>query len=485
MIHAFVFLPFLASLFLPLMDDLRFKRWWAAGAALLTFALGVGLWMQGEVNVSLPWLPQLGMTYSVGLGGVSTLLAMVTAFMTLVAVIYAGWRVEKPGTMLWLVLVMETGLLGIFAARDLMLFYIFFEATLIPSLLLLAFYGKAQRLKALFRFAVYTIVGSLLLLLSIIAVLGMGGSPSFAWSDLMQHPLPDAAQRLLFWGFLAAFAVKLPLVPVHGWLADFHEQNHDSGVADLMGTLYKVGGYGLFFWTLPLFPVAMKEFQVPLMVIAATTALYSAWIAFNQTHWKRLLAFAGLSHMGMVGLGIFSLNATAMTGSMYLLAFQGVYMGALFLVLGMLYKRDTQGQEHADLAHRVGQGGWMDQLPVLSGVTMVLWFAAIGVPGLAGFIGEFSILFGSYQVSPWIAFVAGISTIAAAAYALTAYQKTFWEKPQSGRVLSNVLDLSFVESLVVWPCVAVLLCFGVYSAPALELIQPAVKTLVGFLGGVQ
>jgi len=244
-------------------------------------------------------------------------------------------------------------------------------------------------------------------------------------------------------------------------------------VADVMGTLYKVGAYGLFRFGVILFPDAMLELRPILMALAAFTALYAAWIAFSQTDWKRLLAYAGLSHMGLVGLGIFSMNETAMIGALFLLAFQNVYTGALFLAAGMLQERV------GSLSTKVG--GIMTQAGALSGLTMTLWFASIAVPGLAGFIGEFSILLGAYQVSPWLAFLAGLSTIAAAAYALTAYQTTYWQVRPAGAVLAH--DLRDLDWLILGAPVAVAIFFGIYSGPALALVQPVVRAWMNGLGG--
>lgn len=442
--------------------------------AALTLGLGLLIWRGGGADLfSVPWIPALGVTYSVALNGVSLTLALITAFMSFVAVLYASRRVENPGTMLSLVLAMETGLLGIFAAQDLVLFYVFFEDALLPSLLMLAIYGRPSRMRALTQFAAYTLFGSLLMLLAIIGVKYYGGSPTFALADLRQHLVTGSTQTWLYIGFLAAMAVKLPLWPLHAWLPDFHEQNHESGVPDVMGTLYKVGGYGLFQFGLPLFPNASEELRPILMGLAAFTALYAAWIAFRQTDWKRLLAYAGLSHMGLVALGVFSLNETATIGAMYLLAFQNVYTGALFLAVGMLQERV------GSLDTRVG--GVMTQAGALGGMTMALWFASIAVPGLAGFIGEFSIMLGAYQVQPWLTFVAGLSVIAAAAYALTGFQTTFWQGRPFGGV--RVADLRSTEWLVLGLPLAVAIFFGVYSSPALRLIQPAVRSVLSTLGG--
>ncbi|MFC4452907.1 NADH-quinone oxidoreductase subunit M [Deinococcus sonorensis] len=469
MIHVFLFLPMLASLLL-MITPVRWREEVAGFAAAAT--LGIGLWMWGAGGAALfsvGWIPALGVTYSVALDGVSLLLALITALMTFVAIIYTARRIHNPGTMLSLILAMETGLLGIYAARDFVLFYVFFEDALIPALLMLAIYGKTHRMAALIKFGAYTLLGSMLMLVSIIGYKALGGSPSFALSDLIANPVKGAAQTWLYLGFLAAMAVKLPLFPLHAWLPAYHEQNHDSGVADVMGTLYKVGAYGLFRFGVTLFPDASLELRPVLMALAAFTAIYAAWVAFHQTDWKRLLAYAGLSHMGLVGLGIFSLNETAMIGALYLLAFQNVYTGALFLAAGMVQERV------GSLSTRVG--GLMTQAPILSGVTMSLWFASIAVPGLAGFIGEFSVLLGAYQVSPWLAFIAGLSTIAAAVYALSAYQTTYWQARPLGAI--RVLDLQHTEWLVLGAPLAVAIFFGVYSGPALNLIQPVVRALIG------
>ncbi|GHF46349.1 NADH-quinone oxidoreductase subunit M [Deinococcus metalli] len=469
-----IFLPMLGSLLL-LVTPKRWRDEMAGLLSALTLGIGFVLWRAGGSDLlSVQWVPALGITYSTELSGVSLALAMVVAFMSFIAVLYAARRIPNPGTMLALILAMETGLIGIFAARDLVLFYVFFEDALLPSLLMLAIYGKQHRMRALVKFAAYTLFGSLLMLVSIIGIKYLGGSPTFALADLRAHVLPaGSTQTWLYVAFLTAMAVKLPLWPLHAWLPDFHEQNHDSGIPDVMGTLYKVGGYGVFTFGITLFPDASMELRPILMGLAAFTALYAAWIAFHQADWKRLLAYAGLSHMGFVALGVFSLNETAVIGAMYLLAFQNLYTGALFLGVGMLQERT------GSIAVRVG--GVMTQAGALGGLTLALWLASIAVPGLAGFIGEFSILLGAYQVYPWLAFLAGITTIAAAAYALTAFQHTFWQARPPGGI--PVADLVHTEWLILSLPLAVAIFFGVYSAPALNLMQPAVKAVLTALGG--
>lgn len=473
MINILLYLPALAALLLVFTPGAT-KKYIAIAGSLFAFIVNLLLWQQGGAEVtSTPWVPMLGITYTIGLDGVSLLLTLVTSFMSLLCVLYAAFNVERPGPMLANVLLMESGLLGIFASRDLILFYVFFEATLIPALVMLAIYGGPRRVQALTKFAVYTIIGSLFMLLSMIGVKYYSGSETFALADLLAKPLDPRVQTWLLLGFVAAFAVKLPMFPLHGWLPEFHEENHNSGVPDVMGTLYKVGGYGVFRFALPLFPEASEELRFILMALAAFTTLYAAWIAFQQTNWKRVLAYAGLSHMGLVALGVFSMNDIATTGALYLLAFQGVYMGALFLAVGMIYNRTGHVNTNS--------GGIMDDAPVLSGLTMVLWFAAIAVPGLAGFIGEFSIMLGAYQVQPWLAFIAGLSVIAAGAYALTAYQKTYWETKPQGTVALK--DITGLEGLILISAVGVSVIYGIYSSPAINMIRPVVDRIMQGLGG--
>ena len=488
MTHTMLFLPLLGALLL-LLTPRTWREEVAGLFAALTLGLGLWLWRDGGSGLyAAPWIPALGITYSVELSGVSLALALVTAFMSLMAVWYTAKRIPNPGTMLGLILAMETGLLGIFAARDAVLFYVFFEWAMIPGLLMLAIYGGPRRMQALLKFAAYTLLGGLSMLISFILYRSLGGAETFSLyglnltgadgqvrhlSGLLERPVTGPAQTWLYLAFLVAMAIKLPLWPLHAWLPSFHEENHPSGIPDVMGTLYKVGGYGIFLYGITLFPDASLELRPILMALAAFTALYAAWIAFGQTNWKRLIAYAGLSHMGFVALGVFSLNETAVIGAMYLLAFQNFYTGALFMAVGMLQERD------GSLDTRVG--GVMNQAGALGGLTLALWFASIAVPGLAGFIGEFSVLLGAYQVNPWMTGLAALTVIAAAAYALTAFQHTFWEGRPLGAV--RVGDLKQTEWLVLGLPLLVAILFGVYSAPALSLMQPAVRAVLGAVGG--
>jgi NADH-quinone oxidoreductase subunit M len=482
LLNAFIFLPIVgAVLLLALPKTSRATA--ATVIGLVNLALGLFLWLgNAQATFTTDWLPQLGVKYAVALQGSSLLLALVTALMTPIGLYYLSTREDtnRFGGFAPLALAMSGCLIGIFAARDLILFYVFFEATLLPSLFMLGRYGRGARVPALTTMALYTVLSGLLMLAAIIGTKLLGASPTFLLEDMRKGAatLTYGTQVWLFLGFLVAFAVKTPLFPLHNWLPEFHAQNHPSGVNDLMGTLYKVGGYGLFTFAIPLFPAVAAAWQLPLMLLSALTAIYGAWIAFSSRDFKRLLAYAGLSHMGLVALGVFSLNPVGMSGAMYLLAFQGVYSGALFLIVGMLEDRfkalDLEpGERGVDESLTIGQvRGLASSAPAFAGVALTVWFASIGVPGLAGFIGEFSILLGAYQTQPWAAAFAVMTVIASAAFALYAYQRTWYE-----RATHSVPDLRAKEWLVLAPVVAVIVFFGVYSGPALKLIDSSIQAL--------
>ena len=483
LLNVFIFLPLVAGMLLLALPKAARARIGAL-TGLVNLGLGAYLWVaSGKTPFIAEWLPQFGIQYAVQLKGASLLLALVTSLMVPIGLYYLSTREDgrKFGGFASLTLAMTTGLLGIFAARDLMLFYVFFEATLLPSLFLLGRYGRAARVPALTTMALYTVLSGLLMLAAIIATKLLGGSPTFLLEDLQKGAatLPFGTQAWLFAGFLVAFAVKTPLFPLHNWLPEFHAQNHSSGVADLMGTLYKVGGYGLFAFAIPIFPAVAASWQLPLMLLSAFTAVYGAWIAFASKDFKRLLAYSGLSHMGLVALGVFSLNPVGMAGAMYLLAFQGVYSSALFLIVGMLETRFKaalelgDGERALEEVMTVGRiRGIAASAPAFAGVALTVWFASIGVPGLAGFIGEFSVLLGAYQSQPWAAALGTATVIASAAFALYAYQRTWYEKPTH-----SVPDLQLREWLVLAPVLVVIVLFGVYSSPALKLIDSSIQDL--------
>ncbi|GIW27595.1 MAG: NADH-quinone oxidoreductase subunit 13 [Meiothermus sp.] len=471
MIHLGLWLPLLAGLLLFIVPSLG--RTFAVISAAVSLAIAVVLFAgyggQGVAYASqTPFLPEVGVYYAVGLDGAGLLLWIAVSLVVLLGV----WVADVPVRFLALALMMQTGLLGIFAAQDLVFFYAFFEATLIPALLMLWFYGGPDRLRAIYIFALFTLVGSLPMLASIFAVRYLGGAESFLYTDLVAHPLTGQAAALAFLGFLVALAVKTPLFPLHAWLPSFHQQNHPSGLADAMGTLYKVGVFALFKWAIPLMPEGFKEWQGLLLFLAAFGALYAAWLAFSAPDWKTLLAYAGVSHMGVAALGLFSGNMEGTVGALYLLGASMVYGSAMFLFVGLVYKR-TGSLDVLPVR------GLAKHTPALYVLGMFLLMAMIGLPGLSGFPGELMVLLGAYQVSPWLTFLAFLAVIAAAAYALTAFQKLFQETPQA----QAVPDMDSREWGFAAVTVGVLLLMGLYPKLFTAYLEPLGKTIAALFGG--
>ena len=471
MIHVGLWLPLLAGLLLLLLPGLgrTFAVASAAVSLVIALVLFAGYGGQGVAHASqIPFLPETGVYYAVGLDGAGLLLWIAVSLVVLLGV----WIADVPVRFLAFTLMMQTGLLGIFAAQDLIFFYAFFEATLIPALLMLWFYGGPERLRAIYIFAIFTLVGSLPMLASIFAVRYLGGADSFLYTDLAANPLTGQAAAVAFLGFLVALAVKTPLFPLHAWLPSFHQQNHPSGLADAMGTLYKVGIFAFFKWAIPLMPDGFREWQGLLLFLAAFGAIYAAWVAFSAPDWKTLLAYAGVSHMGIGALGLFSGNMEGTVGALYLLGASMIYGSAMFLFVGLVYKR-TGSLEVAPVR------GLAKHTPALYVLGMFILMAMIGLPGLSGFPGELMALLGAYQVSPWLTFVAFLAVIAAAAYALTAFQKLFQEKAQA----QAVPDMDSREWVFAAVTVGVLLLMGLYPKLFTAYLEPLGKAIAALFGG--
>jgi NADH-quinone oxidoreductase subunit M len=454
-------------------------RTFAVVAAAVTFVIsvvlfagynpaGAALGQHIAYTTQTPLLQEVGVYYALGLDGAGLLLWIAVSLTVFLGV----WIADVPVRFLALALTMETGLLGIFAANDLVLFYAFFEATLIPSLMMLWLYGGGDRLRAIYTFAIFTLVGSLPMLASVFAVRYLGGSPSFLYSDLLAHPLGGAAAGWAFLGFLIAFAVKTPMFPLHAWLPPFHQQNHPSGLADAMGTLYKVGIFAFFKWAIPLIPSGFQQWQGLVLFLAAFGAIYSAWLAFSARDWKTLLAYASVSHMSIGLLGLFSGTSQGTVGALFLLGASMIYSGAMFLFVGIVYKR-IGSLEFTPVR------GLAKYAPGMYVLGMFLLMATIGLPGLSGFPGEFLALLGAYQASPWLTFIAFLSVIAAAAFALTAYQKVFQEVPQT----QAVPDLNTNERIFAFVAVTVILLMGIYPKLFTVALEPLGKAIASLLGG--
>jgi NADH-quinone oxidoreductase subunit M len=454
-----VVLPFLLSALLLLVRG-DVARLVALAGAMLTFV--VAILLVGSTPITVPWIPGFGVYFALDGGGSGGFLALVASFVMVPTIVWASVRVlERPARFLAALFAMWGGLMGLFLARDLVLFYVFWEVTLLPSLVMLAGWGGPQRRAAMLKYLLYAVAGSFAMLIAVLALRPLSGAASYLFDDLMLATtvLDGQTQTWLFVGFVLAFAVKLPIFPVHHWLIDFHEQNHASGAADVAGTLYKVGGFGLFAWALPLLPTGAAVAAPVLIALAAFTAAYAAVIATRQRHLKRLLAYASLSHMGLVAVGLFGLHLAGLTGAMYLLAAQMVTTGGLFLISGMLHAR----RGTFDLS---AYGGMAASAPALAATTLFVLFASIGVPGLANFPGEFLTLLGAFQANVGAGVVAVLAVIAAGVYGVGLYARLY-QGPESARVS----DFRPVEIAVIAPLVLATLVLGLFPAAPLATFE--------------
>ncbi len=421
----------------------------ATFAAGVTF--GVATQLGGAAAINLPWIDSLGVGVRFAPTGASAMLVIAASLAMIPTLVQAGRTADRPRVAAVSLLAFLGALNGLFLASDLVLMYVFWELSLIPTLVLLAAFGLDRKRAALMKYVAYAFAGSLMMLASIAAIRPLSGAESYALSDLQAATtaLPAGVQAWLFAGFAAAFMVKLPILPLHAWLIDVHRQNHPAGFADVAGTLYKVGGFGLFAWSIPLLPAGAAALQPALLPLAAVTALWGALAATQQTDLKSFIAYGSLSHMGIVGVGVLSLTPAGMTGGMLLLAAQMLSTGALFLLAGMLHARRGTFEF-------TSFGGLGATAPALAGVTTLIMFAFVGVPGLSNFPGEFLALMGAFNASAAWGVVAVTSVVAAGVYGVNALHKVFL-----GGKTGETADLSRPEWGVLAFFLAGILWFGV------------------------
>lgn len=455
-----IIVPLLTAFLVSLVrNNARLVQATAFVGGVATFLLTLNL--QGAEIFTGKWLPGVGISFALDSGGASGVLLLVAAIVMIPTLQFAAKQGELAGAFVALLLVAHAGLNGIFLARDLVVFYIFWEATLIPGLIMLGLFGGQKRVAALVKYLVYAVLGSFVMLISIIATKTLSGAASFHITDLMiaTPALAFETQVLLFVGFAVGMAVKLPIWPLHSWLITFNEQNHHSGVADIFGTLYKVGGFGFFLWALPMLPLGAEAVAPYLLALGVVTAVYGAFAAAGEKHLKRFLAYASLSHMGIVAAGLFALDLVGASGAIYLLAAQMASTGALFLMSGFLYRR----YETFDMD---AYGGLAKSAPAFAGISLLMIFASIGVPGLSNFPGEFMALMGTFQTSTALGVLAIATVITAGAYGVNLYQRIF-QGPE--RVKRN--DLSAFELALFVPFVVMVVWLGFFSAPHFQKID--------------
>jgi NADH-quinone oxidoreductase subunit M len=461
-------------------------RWISLAFIFADLALGLRLWFAHATQsvitvdprvgwlerVDLPWVPQFGIRLHLAMDGLSLLLVMLTFFLGLISVL-ASWSEirDRIGffhlNLMWIL----AGIVGVFTALDLFLFYFAWELMLIPMYFLIAIWGHENRVYAAVKFFMFTQLSGLLMLIAILALYffhhSATGVYTFNYLELLGTPLSPAAAGWLMMGFFIAFAVKLPMVPFHTWLPDAHTEAPTAGSIILAGLMLKTGGYGIIRLAVPLFPDAAREFSFVGMALGVAGILYGALLAFGQTDLKRLVAYTSVSHLGFVLLGIFAWNDLALQGAVLQMICHGISTGALFMLVGALQERI-----HTREIDRTG--GLWSAIPRFSGAALVFALASLGLPGLGDFVGEFLVLLGSYAASPALAAIAATGMIASALYALRMVQRTL-HGPNVNRW--RLPDLSAREALAVFLMIATLVWLGLYPQPVLNTFHPVIERL--------
>ncbi len=418
--------------------------------------------------VDLPWYEPWGVGWSLGMDGISMPMILLTTILVPISLGASTAITKRPRDFVVLTLLLEAGMLGAFVATDLFLFFVFFEAMLIPMYFIIGVWGSDRRIYAALKFFLYTMFGSALMLAGIIGMAVMHsaqtGAPSFALADLAQLELGMGTERLLFAAFALAFAVKVPLFPVHTWLPDAHTEAPTAGSVLLAGVMLKLGTYGLLRFNLTLFPEASVDAMWIMGALAVIGIIYGAVVAIVQPDLKRLVAYSSVSHLGFIVLGTFALTSASLQGAVIQNVNHGLSTGALFLLVGMIYER-RHTKQIAEL------GGLQKSMPMLAGFFLFMSFASIGLPGLNGFVGEFLVVIGSFPALPSLTVIAAIGVILAAVYLLWAYQRVFTGVPEGDNAL--VPDLSPREVALLAPLAALVLLIGLYPNILLDRIAPS------------
>ena len=425
-----------------------------------------------------PWLG--GLNYKMGVDGISVLFVMLTTLLMPI-VIGASWHVEtRVKEYMIAFLMLETLMLGVFCALDLVLFYIFFEGGLIPMFLIIGIWGGKERIYASFKFFLYTFLGSVLMLVAMIAMYMQAGTTDipklmdFAFSSetmsVLGITVVGGAQTLMFLAFFASFAVKMPMWPVHTWLPDAHVQAPTAGSVVLAAILLKMGGYGFLRFSLPMFPVGSEVMQDFIFTLSVIAIVYTSLVAMMQEDMKKLIAYSSVAHMGFVTMGIFAFNQQGLDGAIFQMLSHGFVSGALFLIVGVIYDRMHTREIAA-------YGGLVIRMPVYALIFLLFTMGNVGLPGTSGFVGEFLTLSGVFQVSTWVAFFAAFGVILSACYALWLYRKVMFGDLIK-ESLKTIADLSGREKLLFAPLVAATLLLGIYPSLILDVIGPSVTALV-------
>jgi NADH-quinone oxidoreductase subunit M len=474
------FLPLVgAFLILLIRDDSEAARRNIRNVSLLTtvftFLVSLFVWI-GFDNADpgfqmvekADWLDS-GISYHMGVDGISMLFVILTTFLMPLCIL-ASWQAIEKRVKEYMIafLILETLMIGVFCALDIVLFYVFFEAGLIPMFIIIGVWGGKRRVYASFKFFLYTLLGSVLMLLAVMAMFFQAGTTDIP--TLLTHDFPASMQTWLWLAFFASFAVKMPMWPVHTWLPDAHVEAPTAGSVILAGILLKMGGYGFLRFSLPMFPDASLFFQPLVFAMSVIAIIYTSLVALMQEDIKKLIAYSSVAHMGYVTMGIFAMNETGVQGAIFQMLSHGLVSGALFLCVGVIYDRMHTREIAA-------YGGLVNNMPKYATVFLIFTMANVGLPGTSGFVGEFLTLLGAFEVNTWVALFATTGVILSAAYALWLYRKVIFGA-LTKESLKGMLDLSTREKIILFPLVALVIFFGVYPAPVFDATSASVQALV-------
>ncbi len=479
-IFVILVLPLVGALFIMLVRgdgaaESRNARWVALYTTLITFAVSLVLvWRFDPTSPEFQFVEKRDwlsgtISYHMGVDGISLpFVILTTALMPLC--IIASWSAIERRVREYMIafLVLETTMIGTFCALDLVLFYLFFEGGLIPMFLIIGVWGGPRRVYASFKFFLYTLLGSVLMLLAIMAMYWDAGTTDIP--TLLKHGFPVTLQTWAWFAFFASFAVKMPMWPVHTWLPDAHVEAPTAGSVILAAILLKMGGYGFLRFSLPMFPLASQEFAPLIFALSVVAIIYTSLVALVQEDMKKLIAYSSVAHMGFVTMGIFAATAQGVAGGIFQMVSHGIVSGALFLSVGVVYDRMHTREITA-------YGGLVNRMPLYAAAFMVFTLANVGMPGTSGFVGEFLSLIGTFKVNIWAATLATTGVILSAAYALWLYRKVIFgtlDKPK----LLGIKDLDYREIITLGPLAVLTIAFGVYPKPVLDMSAAAVSQLL-------
>ena len=476
------FLPLVGVAFILLFirgeseQALRNAKWVALWTSGTTFIVSLFIWGNFDNSTAIfqfeekvEWLPAFGITYHMGVDGISLFFVILSTFLTPICILSA-WDVIKKHVKEYMVafLILETLMVGMFCALDMILFYVFFEGVLIPMYLIIGIWGGPRRVYAAFKFFIYTLLGSVLMLLAMFAIYFETGTTDIP--TLLTTALPAGMQTWLWLAFFASFAVKVPMWPVHTWLPDAHVEAPTAGSVILAGVLLKMGGYGMLRFSIPMLPLATVDFTPLVYTLSIIAVIYTSLVALAQEDMKKLIAYSSVAHMAFVTIGSFTLNVQGIEGAMYVMLSHGVVSAALFLIVGVVYDRIHSREISV-------YGGLVERMPIYALTFMIFMLASVGLPGTGGFVGEILVLVGIFQADSVVAALAATGLVLGAAYMLYLYRRIIFGALTKD-TLKSIVDLSGREIAIFAPLVIVTIWMGVYPSTFLDPMHVSIENLI-------